>query len=259
MNLNNTLGELRVEDRLVAAARSGDGSAFAELCAPVTPKVFSTLLQITGNREDAEDALQDALLQAYRHIGSFQAKSKFSTWLTRVAINSGLMLLRKKNQRREVFLSDGTEEIDVEKTWKLFDTRPNPEDRLAIKQRSNTVRAAVQDLRPTLRRAVELVWFSELPLRDAAEELGVSPAATKGRLFHGRAALRKSRRLAALRASGKSVRFRVQTSSNVRRALSAKKASTPAVLRSSPKRKRSLPPAPAWANREQPVFYSLSA
>src|ERR1700733_14812394 len=81
---------------LVAAAKNGDHQAYAELCRRHSRQIFQTVRRITGNISDAEDALQEAFLKAYVHIGEFEGRSAFSSCLTRIAINSALMLLRKK-------------------------------------------------------------------------------------------------------------------------------------------------------------------
>ena len=83
------------DDRLVAAAQTGDTSAFDELCKRHTQRIFRMTHRITRNHEDAEDALQDCLLNAFIHLRSFDGRSRFSTWLTRIAMNAALMKLRK--------------------------------------------------------------------------------------------------------------------------------------------------------------------
>jgi RNA polymerase sigma-70 factor (ECF subfamily) len=90
------------ESSLVAAAKFGQKEAFNVLCERLAPKILRSLYRITKNREDAEDALQDAFLRAFVHIVEFDGRSKFSTWLTRIAINSALMILRKKRTSLEV-------------------------------------------------------------------------------------------------------------------------------------------------------------
>src|SRR5215470_15588932 len=85
-----------VEKRLVEAAKRGHSTAFAALCERHAKQLFRAAQNITGNREDAQDAVQDALLSAFVHVRNFDGRSKFGTWLTRIAINSALMILRKK-------------------------------------------------------------------------------------------------------------------------------------------------------------------
>src|ERR1700727_3235791 len=81
---------------LVAAAKDGDHQAYTELCRRHSKQILRTILRITRDVADAEDTLQETLLKAYVHIGRFEGRSAFSSWLTRIAINSALMLSRKK-------------------------------------------------------------------------------------------------------------------------------------------------------------------
>src|SRR5216683_3387982 len=84
------------EPALVASARAGDLAAFEELVNRYERKIFRLTMNITGNREDAEDAMQDAFLKSYTHLQSFQGDSRFYTWLVRIAANEALMRLRKR-------------------------------------------------------------------------------------------------------------------------------------------------------------------
>src|SRR3984885_1047997 len=89
------------DERLVAVAKSGDRSAFAELWKRHSRTAFGKVYQITKNRADAEDVIQDAWIKAFIHLNAFDGRAKFSTWLTRIAINSALMALRKRRSRPE--------------------------------------------------------------------------------------------------------------------------------------------------------------
>ena len=82
--------------KLVAAARAGSSAAFAELREMYAQRVFRKLLTMTKNREDAEDALQDTFLRAYMALHTFEERSSFYTWVMRIAINSALMILRRR-------------------------------------------------------------------------------------------------------------------------------------------------------------------
>jgi RNA polymerase sigma-70 factor, ECF subfamily len=90
------------ENILVARAQSGSDAAFAELARKHSSQIYKCSLRILHNREDAEDNLQNVLLQAFRNINSFQGKSQFSTWLVGIAVNEALMKLRKR--RRDKFV-----------------------------------------------------------------------------------------------------------------------------------------------------------
>src|ERR1700720_2773438 len=82
------------DEVLVAAAKSGDRPAFLELWTRHSSSAFKTAYRITGNRYDAEDAFQDTWMRAYMHLNTFDGRARFSTWLTRIAINSPLILFR---------------------------------------------------------------------------------------------------------------------------------------------------------------------
>jgi Sigma-70 region 2 len=84
------------DEVLVAAAKLGDHPAFLELWTRHSSRAFKTIYRITGNRDDAEDAIQDAWMKAYLHLNTFDGRAKFSTWFTRIAINSSLTILRRK-------------------------------------------------------------------------------------------------------------------------------------------------------------------
>src|SRR5258708_39914878 len=86
------------EEALVSMAKLGDSDAFVELGKLHSNRILQTIYRITRNWHDAEDALQDAMLKAFSHLKDFQEKSSFSTWLTRIAINSALMILRKTRE-----------------------------------------------------------------------------------------------------------------------------------------------------------------
>lgn len=90
------------EARLLSAARQGQQAAFGELCERHAKRIYHTALRVTRNHEDAEDALQDSFLSAFVHLRKFDARSSFSTWLTRIAINAALMKLRRNRGSREI-------------------------------------------------------------------------------------------------------------------------------------------------------------
>jgi RNA polymerase sigma-70 factor, ECF subfamily len=180
------------EQSLLAAAIFGDEKAFAQLCSPVRPRILRRLDSITRNREDAEDALQDAFLRAFCNLKRFHGDSAFSTWLTRIAINSGLMLLRKKRsfQKRLVSVTerDGKPGVIME----IADVGLNPEGQFSQLERQRNLRRALRALHPTLRCAAELRFLQERSLKETAGHLGISVSAAKGRLFRASMELRRS-------------------------------------------------------------------
>jgi RNA polymerase sigma-70 factor (ECF subfamily) len=186
-------GNLEVwsEESLVAAARSGQRAAFGELCERNAKKIFRVARRITRNREDAEDAVQDSFLNAFVHLTDFDGRSRFSTWLTRIAINSALAKLRKNRRVREVPMEEPNATAEFETHYETRDTAPNPEESYSQLERKEVVSAAIGGLQPGARRVVEFHKLQELSARETAQILGVSTTAVKSRMFHARATLRE--------------------------------------------------------------------
>src|SRR5580692_11968840 len=110
---------------LVAAARAGSSAAFAELREMYARRVYRKLLTMTKNREDAEDALQDTFLRAYMALHTFEERSSFYTWVTRIAINSALMILRRRRIRSEVSFDNPGESEEAIAGLELKDSGPS--------------------------------------------------------------------------------------------------------------------------------------
>jgi RNA polymerase sigma-70 factor (ECF subfamily) len=208
MNLNEQNGgastlahgqDKQVDVLLVLAACSGDSNAFVELCKPHSKRILFTLYRITRNWQDAEDALQEALIKAFLHLDSFQGKASFSTWFTSIAVNTALMLLRTRRGVLE-FAIDSTGEAGTYNGWDLQDSRDNPEQSFERQQRTDLIQSGILQLPPVLRTVVELKHSTDLSNKELAQCLGISLAATKSRLLRARAALR----VFVTRAAGKS-------------------------------------------------------
>src|SRR5438445_13701644 len=99
----------REEYALLSAAKRGDSAAFEILCKQSANTVFRVARQMMRNNEDAEDVVQESFQQAFIHLKSFNGDSRFSTWLSRIAINAALMRRRRKHRRREVSLDEWAE------------------------------------------------------------------------------------------------------------------------------------------------------
>jgi RNA polymerase sigma-70 factor (ECF subfamily) len=178
----------------VLAARSGDQEAFTILVKRHTPKVFAVALRYARVREDAEDIVQETFQNAFLHLDKFEGKSAFLTWLTRIAINQALMLLRSRRSRRESSMdTSNSEEIEAS-LLDMPDPRPNPEANYVVRERVDVLSAAIGELRPTVRTAIELRELADLSTRQTAQRMGISVAAVKARIFHGRKRLRKTLR-----------------------------------------------------------------
>lgn len=189
------------EERLLAAAKGGDRAAFGELIGRSADKVFHTTLRITGNREDAEDALQESFLSALHHLHDFDGRSRFSTWLTRIAINAALMRMRKNRTLREVPIDIKADLGEEPETHDFASDAPDPEQWYVEHERHNILREAVFNLRPALCKAVEVYHIKERSIRETAEMLDISMEAVKGRLYHARALLRRAPQIKSIRES----------------------------------------------------------
>ena len=178
------------EHLLVDAAKRGDNSAFEELVNRYERKIFRLTMNITGNREDAQDAAQEAFLKAYTHLGGFQGDSRFYTWLVRIAANEALMRLRKR--RPGQFLLD--EELPGESDLmprELEDWRPNPEQDFARTEMHEILSSVIEQLDPNLRVVFVLRDVEQLSTQETADILGISVPATKARLLRARLQLRE--------------------------------------------------------------------
>jgi RNA polymerase sigma-70 factor, ECF subfamily len=175
---------------LVAAAKSGDHRAFLELWTRHSSRVFKTTYRITGNREDAEDAIQDAWMKAYLHLNTFDGRAQFSTWLTRIAINSSLMILRRKCARPEtsIDIDDG----DTWQHWEIADQTKSVEELYAGQERVERLKRAICRLQPALRNIIEIHQSDDRSVKEVAELAGISVAATKSRLLRARQVLRRA-------------------------------------------------------------------
>ena len=132
-------------------------------------------------------------------LDDFDGRSAFATWLTRIAINSSLMILRKRKTGSIVSMDLARNSEGVKAAQELRDPAPDAEERYLQKERDVTLRDAINRLRPSLRSVVEAAQLGERSMRETSEIIGVSVGATKARLFHARAALRKSEKLRRFR------------------------------------------------------------
>jgi RNA polymerase sigma factor (sigma-70 family) len=179
------------EGKLIAAAKNGHGTAFGILCERHAEMVLRVTFRITRNREDAEDAVQDSFMSAFVHLSNFDERSRFATWLTRIAINSALGQLRKKRGIREIPIDEPSPAMEPRLHLEIPDRTPNPEENYRLRERREIVGAAVRRLRPRTRRVVEVHQLGEFSVKETAQVLGISMAAAKARMFHARAALRR--------------------------------------------------------------------
>jgi RNA polymerase sigma-70 factor (ECF subfamily) len=178
------------EPVLVAAAQAGDIAAFETLVGRYERKILRLAQNITQNREDAEDVMQEAFLKAYEHLSGFQGNSRFYTWLVRIAVNQALMKLRKRRPNQvsiDEELNTGEDLIPRE----IEDWGPSPEDRYKQTELSGILSSEIADLDPPFRIVFQLRDIEELSTEETAEALGLSVPAVKSRLLRARLKLRQ--------------------------------------------------------------------
>lgn len=183
---NSDERSMRLDDPLVCAAKHGSSEAFDELQRIYSRRLYRTIYAITKNAEDTEDALQDTFLRAYSSLSQFQGRAKISSWLTRIAINSALGILRKRRARPEVLFETVEETREDSPHFDPRDAAPNPEEIYDQRQRCKRLLDAIQGLRPILRTPALLYVMEGYSIEQIGRVLGISAVAVKSRLHRAR-------------------------------------------------------------------------
>jgi len=178
------------ETALVTQARQGDSEAFNGLAERYQRNIFRLAQNITQNREDAEDVLQETFLKAYEHLPEFHGDSKFYTWIVRIAVNEALMKLRKRKWDKTVWLDEpiNTGEDSVAREIAVWED--NPEERYSKEELHDILDKAVNGLAPPYRTVFVLRDMEGLSTEETAEALELSVPAVKSRLLRARLQLR---------------------------------------------------------------------
>lgn len=177
------------DQHLVVAARSGCRVAFNELWDLYSLRVYRTTLSITKNAQDAEDALQESFLRALLALESFEGRASFYTWLTRIAINEALGVLRKRRRRLEISLDSTSRQEEESAPEELRDLAPNPEQIFEEQQRHAKLMKAIHKLPACLQEAVQTRITEDCSVKEIAYRLNISQAAAKSRLYRARTRL----------------------------------------------------------------------
>jgi RNA polymerase sigma-70 factor (ECF subfamily) len=185
------LSDAAAEQMLVVAAKNGDEQAFETLFKRHRQKIVGIVLRYAHVREDAEDIAQQSFQKAFVHLCKFEGKSSFSTWLTRIAINEALMFLRRIGVVREVPIDDANDAEGSAGGFEIPDSSPDPETSYLRRERVQILSETLGNLRPGMRKAIELRELAELSTEETARLMGLSVAAVKARLFHARKKLQE--------------------------------------------------------------------
>ena len=168
-------------------------------------RFLAIAFSIVRNREDAEDAVQNAFLSAYLHLRSFEGRSALTTWFTRIVLNAALMIQRKRRPSTIKPLSEDSNSHEVNWTENIPASEPNPEMVHAERETLQFIDGILRKMKPILRQAFTMTYFDELSCPEACAQLGIASSTFKGRLFRARRellnqaqrALRTSRRVPA--------------------------------------------------------------
>ena len=182
------VGEAELISRIIA----GERELFYDLIKPYERAAFMTALSVLKCEADAEEIVQEAVLKAYRALGSFRGESKFSTWLIKITLNEARMKLRRSKAGAEVSLQDLTDESDGDYTPAILtDWREIPSQALERKELREALQRAVNELPQAYREVLVLRDIREMNIAETAQLLGISTSSVKVRLFRARLLMQK--------------------------------------------------------------------
>jgi len=176
---------------LVHSSKNGDVTAFEQLVKRYDRRLLRIAEHVTHNREDSQDAVQEAFLKAFQHLGEFREDSQFSTWLIRITVNQSLMKLRKRRAIREVSLDQEVGTDGDVLPMEVADWAPSPEQIYGTSELRDILIKSLEGLRPILRAVFVLRDIEGLSIHQTAEVLNLSHAAVKARLWRARLQLRE--------------------------------------------------------------------
>jgi RNA polymerase sigma-70 factor (ECF subfamily) len=180
-----------LDSALVTAAKRGNAQAFEEIVSRHKQKVLAVAQRITNNWEDAEDVTQESFHKAFLHLDDFEERSRFSSWLIRIAMNEAFMVLRRRRGGFEV-LSVSPDD-DARCSPEVFvDQSSDPEESCWQRERTDLLTKAINRLGPKIRSTILLRDIEERSVAETAKILGTSVAAVKARVFQGRRKLRST-------------------------------------------------------------------
>jgi RNA polymerase sigma-70 factor, ECF subfamily len=187
---NNPIEAAAEDLALIASVLAGDRRAFEPLVRKHERRVFRVTLAVLGNIEDAEEAMQDTFVKAFRHLDQFRRESRFTTWLTRIAVNEAL---QKRQTRKDSVSLDDSRGVEEQFAPRRFESwRADPEKLYGRKELRRVIETAIQSLPAIYREAFILRDVEEMTAEEAAEAIGVTVAALKSRLLRARLMIRES-------------------------------------------------------------------
>ena len=186
LNVRSMERAIAQDNEIVSVVQAGSARPFAELHSIYSRRLYNTILAITKSPEDAEDALQETFLRAYLAIHTFEGRSTVYSWLTRIAINSALMILRKRRTRAEISLDPQPDAPAERFCIEIKDSAPNPEQICDEHQRRAGLLKAFQKLSPHLQEPMRMRMMADSSLKEISRALNISEGAVKARLHRAR-------------------------------------------------------------------------
>ncbi len=176
------------DDEIVARVRAGNTALFEVLMRRYNQRLFRVARSILRDDGEAQDVMQDAYVRAYAHLGQFEGRAKFSTWLTKIAVHEALARLRRRGRHLDLAAADG----ETEEGPSMFTSIPrNPEDDASIRQLSAVLERAIDTLDDKQRIVFMMRDIQELSTAETAACLGITEESVKVRLHRARAGLRQ--------------------------------------------------------------------
>jgi RNA polymerase sigma-70 factor, ECF subfamily len=176
-----------IDERLAIGGEQGTVQQLEQILASGLPSLYRRAYRILGNAADAEDAVQDALLAAYKHLDQFKRQSQLSTWLMAIVLNCARVQLRRRRRYVHVSLEESTGELQpVSVSEQLADHRPNPEHEFIEFELKARLTHLYGQLSPTLRRTFQLREIDGLSIRETARILGIPSGTVKARSARAR-------------------------------------------------------------------------
>jgi RNA polymerase sigma-70 factor (ECF subfamily) len=184
---DNTERQLEDPERLcVLNAQAGDVDAFSELVERYSGRIFSACFSFLGNRQDAEDCVQESFIKAWRAIGDYNFMASFYTWLYRIAVNACLDYRRKTSRQQTLSLDETIETDDSQVVFQIADDEPLPDMLAETKELRTLIREEISALPPMMRQIIVLRDLEGLSYHELADLLDLSEGTVKSRLSRAR-------------------------------------------------------------------------
>ena len=173
------------DSQLIAQARAGDKAAFGELVNHYYEMVYAVALGVVNQRETARDVAQNVFIKVFREINRFEGKSKFKTWLYRIAVNAAIDESRRVRRTDSLDMTDASDDDD-KKPLVITDPKPGPLESASVSERGEKVREALEQLSPDHRAVLVLREWQDASYDEIAEALGIEIGTVMSRLFYAR-------------------------------------------------------------------------